>query len=94
MEWTEGQDATARSLTRCEQMIERLAEPVPAHVLEARLKTRRYSACSQRLSGRKTSCRRSSVDAGKPNAVGTLDWDLVGHDRIVHHSIERNIERI
>src|SRR5215469_11962656 len=33
MEWTKGQDATARSLARCEQMIERLAEPVPAHVL-------------------------------------------------------------
>src|SRR5262249_22136535 len=31
---------------------------------------------------------------GKANAVGTLDLDLVGHDRIVHHSIERNFERL
>src|SRR5262249_55488064 len=36
------------------------------HVLEARLKTRRYSACSQRLSGRKTSFRLSSVSAWMP----------------------------
>ena len=34
-EGTKGQDVTARSMAGCEDMIERLTEPVAAHILEA-----------------------------------------------------------
>ena len=34
-EGTKDQEATARSLARREEMIERLAKPVAAHILEA-----------------------------------------------------------
>src|SRR5215831_7501695 len=96
-EGTKDQEATARSLARREKMIERLAEPVAAHILEA-------AAEDQAVVGLLPVVDRSEdqpatvvghrLATGKANAVGTLDLDLVGHDRIVHHSIERNFERL
>jgi len=96
-EGTKDQEATARSLARREEMIERLAEPVAAHILEA-------AAEDQAVVGLLPAVDRSEdqpatvvghrLATGKANAVGTLDLDLVGHDRIVHHSIERNFERL
>src|SRR5262249_46697648 len=78
-------------------MIERLAEPVAANVLEAATEDQTVFnplPTAERPEDQLPTVLSQRLGAGKPNPVGTLDLDLVRYDRIVHNSFERNLERL